>query len=257
MVNRINIFALDGVPLVKPGDDLVEIIKDALIVSNERLQDDDIVVIAQKIISKAEGRIVSLNSVKPRPQAEALATKLEKDPRQIELVLQESKEIVRSKPGVVIVEQNLGLVMANAGIDRSNVVDQTNDNDEYVLLLPEDPDASCDLIRHGINKRLGVKVGIIVNDSVGRAWRIGTTGHAIGIAGLPAVIDLRGELDMFGKELLVSEQAVADELASAASLLQGQASEGMPVVVIRGFKSDAEKQKATALIRDREMDMFR
>ena len=186
-----------------------------------------------------------------------MATKLEKDPRQIELVLQESKEIVRSKPGVVIVEQNLGLVMANAGIDRSNVVDQDNDHDEYVLLLPKDPDASCDLIRHGINQRLGVKVGIIVNDSVGRAWRIGTTGHAIGISGLPAVIDLRGELDMFGKELLVSEQAVADELASAASLLQGQASEGMPVVVIRGFKSDAEKQKATALIRDREMDMFR
>ena len=257
MVNRINIFALDGVPLVKPGDDLVEIIKDALIVSNERLQDDDIVVIAQKIISKAEGRIVSLNSVKPSPQAEALATKLEKDPRQIELVLQESKEIVRSKPGVVIVEQNLGLVMANAGIDRSNVIDQDNDQDECVLLLPKDPDASCDLIRNGINQRLGVKVGIIVNDSVGRAWRIGTTGHAIGISGLPAVIDLRGELDMFGKELLVSEQAVADELASAASLLQGQASEGMPVVVIRGFKSDAEKQKATALIRDREMDMFR
>lgn len=257
MVSRINIFALDGVPLVKPGDDLVEIIKDALIVSNERLQNDDIVVIAQKIISKAEGRIVSLNSVKPSSQAEALAIKLEKDPRQIELVLQESKEIVRSKPGVVIVEQNLGLVMANAGIDRSNVVDQTNDHDEYVLLLPEDPDGSCDLIRHGINKRLGVKVGVIVNDSVGRAWRIGTTGHAIGIAGLPAVIDLRGELDMFGKELLVSEQAVADELASAASLLQGQASEGMPVVVIRGFKSDAVKQKATALIRDREMDMFR
>ena len=257
MVSRINIFALDGVPLVKPGDDLVEIIKDALIFSNERLQDDDIVVIAQKIISKAEGRIVSLNSVKPSAQAEALATKLEKDPRQIELVLQESKEIVRSKPGVVIVEQNLGLVMANAGIDRSNVVDQTNENDEYVLLLPEDPDASCDFIRHGINERLGVKVGVIVNDSVGRAWRIGTTGHAIGIAGLPAVIDLRGELDMFGKELLVSEQAVADELASAASLLQGQASEGVPVVVIRGFKSDAEKQKATALIRDREMDMFR
>ena len=155
MVSRINIFGLDGVPLVKPGDDLVEIIKDALTVSNERLQDDDIVVIAQKIISKAEGRIVSLNSVKPSPQAEALATKLEKDPRQIELVLQESKEIVRSKPGVVIVEQNLGLVMANAGIDRSNVVDQDNDHDEYVLLLPKDPDASCDLIRHGINQRLG------------------------------------------------------------------------------------------------------
>ena len=256
MVSRLNIFGLDGVPLVKRGDDLVGIIIDALMVSNERLQDDDIVVIAQKIISKAEGRIVSLKSVKPSRQAEDLATKLEKDPRQIELVLQESKEIVRSKPGVVIVEQNLGLVMANAGIDRSNVVGQ-DDDDEYVLLLPKDPDSSCDLIRHEIHKRLGIKVGIIVNDSVGRAWRIGTTGHAIGVAGLPAVIDLRGELDMFGKELLVSEQAVADELASAASLLQGQASEGVPVVVIRGFKSDAEKQKATALIRDREMDMFR
>ena len=255
MAGQINIIALKGVPLVHPGDDLVKIIINALTLSNECLKNGDILVVAQKIISKAEGRIVALDSVSPSERAKKLAIELGKDPRQIELVLQESREIVRSKPGVVIVEQNLGLVMANAGIDRSNVV-QEND-EEYVLLLPVDPDASSNSLREKINKRLGVKVGIIINDSIGRAWRIGTTGHAIGVAGLPAVIDLRGEKDMFGKELLVSEQAVADELASAASLLQGQASEALPIVVIRGFKSNATNQTAKALIRERDMDMFR
>jgi coenzyme F420-0:L-glutamate ligase/coenzyme F420-1:gamma-L-glutamate ligase len=255
MAGQINIIALKGVPLVHPGDDLVEIIINALTLSNQCLKNDDVLVIAQKIISKAEGRIIALGTVTPSERAKKLAVKLGKDPRQIELVLQESREIVRSKPGVVIVEQNLGLVMANAGIDRSNVVQQSDE--EYVLLLPIDPDASSNRLRDKINKRLGVKVGIIINDSIGRAWRIGTTGHAIGVAGLPAVIDLRGEKDMFGKELLVSEQAVADELASAASLLQGQASEALPIVVIRGFKSNATNQTAKALIRERDMDMFR
>ncbi|MAZ98711.1 MAG: coenzyme F420-0:L-glutamate ligase [Rhodospirillaceae bacterium] len=255
MAGQINIIALEGVPLVHPGDDLVEIIINALTLSNECLKNDDVLVVAQKIISKAEGRIVALDSVSPSERAEKLAIELGKDPRQIELVLQESREIVRSKPGVVIVEQNLGLVMANAGIDRSNVVQQSDQ--EYVLLLPVDPDASSNRLREKINKRLGVKVGIIINDSIGRAWRVGTTGHAIGVAGLPAVIDLRGEKDMFGKELLVSEQAVADELASAASLLQGQASEALPIVVVRGFKSNATNQTAKALIRERDMDMFR
>jgi coenzyme F420-0:L-glutamate ligase/coenzyme F420-1:gamma-L-glutamate ligase len=255
MAGQINIIALKGVPLVHPGDDLVEIIINALTLSNQCLKNDDVLVIAQKIISKAEGRIIALGTVSPSERAKKLAVKLGKDPRQIELVLQESREIVRSKPGVVIVEQNLGLIMANAGIDRSNVVQQSDE--EYVLLLPIDPDASSNRLRDKINKRLGVKVGIIINDSIGRAWRIGTTGHAIGVAGLPAVIDLRGEKDMFGKELLVSEQAVADELASAASLLQGQASEALPIVVIRGFKSNATNQTAKALIRERDMDMFR
>jgi coenzyme F420-0:L-glutamate ligase/coenzyme F420-1:gamma-L-glutamate ligase len=255
MAGQINIIALKGVPLVHPGDDLVEIIINALTLSNQCLKNDDVLVIAQKIISKAEGRIIALGTVIPSERAKKLAVKLGKDPRQIELVLQESREIVRSKPGVVIVEQNLGLVMANAGIDRSNVVQQSDE--EFVLLLPIDPDASSNRLRDKINKRLGVKVGIIINDSIGRAWRIGTTGHAIGVAGLPAVIDLRGEKDMFGKELLVSEQAVADELASAASLLQGQASEALPIVVIRGFKSNATNQTAKALIRERDMDMFR
>jgi coenzyme F420-0:L-glutamate ligase/coenzyme F420-1:gamma-L-glutamate ligase len=255
MAGQINIIALKGVPLVHPGDDLVKIIINALTLSNQCLKNDDVLVIAQKIISKAEGRIIALGTVSPSERAKKLAVKLGKDPRQIELVLQESREIVRSKPGVVIVEQNLGLVMANAGIDRSNVVQQSDE--EYVLLLPIDPDASSNRLRDKINKRLGVKVGIIINDSIGRAWRIGTTGHAIGVAGLPAVIDLRGEKDMFGKELLVSEQAVADELASAASLLQGQASEALPIVVIRGFKSNATNQTAKALIRERDMDMFR
>ena len=255
MPERINFVALDGVPLIKPGDDLVEIIINALSLSGESLQDGDVLVLAQKIVSKAEDRIIDLNTVSPREEAFRIASKIGKDPRQIELVLQESKEIVRSRPGVVIVEQNLGIVMANAGIDHSNV-DGALDN-ELVLLLPLNPDESASLIRKEINQKLGVSIGVIINDSVGRAWRIGTTGLAIGVAGLPAVVDLRGEKDMFGRELLVSEQAVADELASAASLLQGQASEGLPVVLVRGFKSKATMQTASALIRNRDMDMFR
>jgi coenzyme F420-0:L-glutamate ligase/coenzyme F420-1:gamma-L-glutamate ligase len=199
MAGQINIIALKGVPLVHPGDDLVEIIINALTLSNQCLKNDDVLVIAQKIISKAEGRIIALGTVSPSERAKKLAVKLGKDPRQIELVLQESREIIRSKPGVVIVEQNLGLVMANAGIDRSNVVQQSDE--EYVLLLPIDPDASSNRLRDKINKRLGVKVGIIINDSIGRAWRIGTTGHAIGVAGLPAVIDLRGEKDVWKRAL--------------------------------------------------------
>jgi coenzyme F420-0:L-glutamate ligase/coenzyme F420-1:gamma-L-glutamate ligase len=255
MPERINFVALDGVPLIKPGDDLVEIIINALSLSGESLQDGDVLVLAQKIVSKAEDRIIDLNTVSPREEAFRIASKIGKDPRQIELVLQESKEIVRSRPGVVIVEQNLGIVMANAGIDHSNVDGSVGK--ELVLLLPLNPDKSCSLIRKKINQKLGVSIGVIINDSVGRAWRLGTTGLAIGVAGLPAVVDLRGEKDMFGRELLVSEQAVADELASAASLLQGQASEGLPVVLVRGFKSKATMQTASALIRDRDMDMFR
>ena len=178
-----------------------------------------------------------------------------KDPRQIELVLRESREIIRRRPGIIIVEQNLGIVMANAGIDHSNI--ESEGEAERVLLLPVDPDETCRKIRAKVKENLKVSVGVIINDSVGRAWRVGTTGLAIGVSGLPAVVDLRGEKDIFGRELLVSEQAVADELASAASLLQGQASEKLPVVIIRGFNSKAPHQNASALIRNKDMDMFR
>jgi coenzyme F420-0:L-glutamate ligase / coenzyme F420-1:gamma-L-glutamate ligase len=255
MTTRMTLAALRGIPKVKPGDDLASIMIAAFEESGEVLEHGDILVVAQKIISKAEGRIVALEDIEPSAQAIELAAKVDKDPRQIELVLRESREVVKHRPGVIIVEQNLGLVMANAGIDHSNV--ESGDGREHLLLLPLDPDASSERLRAELKKRLGVNIGVIINDSIGRAWRVGTVGHAIGVAGLPAVIDLRGATDMFGRELLVSEQAVADELAAAASLLQGQAAEGLPVVLIRGFASDAPTQGADALIRPRQMDMFR
>jgi coenzyme F420-0:L-glutamate ligase/coenzyme F420-1:gamma-L-glutamate ligase len=255
MPTRMTLAALQGIPQVQPGDDLASIVIVALEASQEVLADGDILVVAQKIISKAEGRIVALEDVVASERAVALAADVGKDPRQVELVLRESREIVKHRPGVLIVEQNLGLVMANAGIDHSNI--ESPEGREQLLLLPLDPDASCQRLRDGLRQRLGVTVGVIVNDSIGRAWRVGTVGQAIGVAGLPAVIDLRGATDLFGRELLVSEQAVADELAGAASLLQGQAAEGLPVVLIRGFVSDAPVQGADALVRPREMDMFR
>lgn len=255
MEQTLTLYAVKGIPLVKPGDDLFEIINKAISKSSERLQNGDILVIAQKIVSKVENRIISLNDVEPSREALKIALETDKDPRQIELVLRESREIIRHRPGVIIVEQNLGIIMANAGIDHSNI---ENEGDEVqVLLLPEDPDETCRKLQTQIRETLNVSIGVIINDSVGRAWRVGTTGLAIGVAGLPAVVDLRGEKDIFGRELLVSEQAVADELASAASLLQGQASEKLPVVIVRGFNSDAPHQNASALIRDKEMDMFR
>ena len=255
MPSRMILTALEGVPEVAPGDDLTQVVAESLDVSGETLADGDVLVIAQKIISKAEGRIVDLRTVKPSERALFLAEQVDKDPRHVELVLRESNEVVKHRPGVLVVEQKLGLVMANAGIDHSNI--QQNEFGERVLLLPVDPDASANRLKDELAKRLDVSVGVVINDSVGRAWRIGTVGLAIGVAGLPAVVDLRGATDRYGRELLVSEEAVADELASAASLLQGQAAEGLPIVMVRGFSSKAPEQGAGVLVRPREMDMFR
>ncbi len=255
MPDCLTLLALDGVPMVRPNDDLAAIVDDAIAAIGETLDDGDIIVVAQKIVSKAEGRIVDLRNIVPSDQAITLAKSVEKDPRHVEVILRESRAVVREKPGVLIVENNLGLIMANAGVDHSNV--ESDAPDETVLLLPADPDASAEQLRQGLAARMGASVGVIVNDSVGRPWRVGTTGLAIGVAGLPAVVDLRGDTDLYGRELRVSEQAVADELAAAASLLQGQGAEGKPVVLIRGFTSDAPKQPATAALRPAEQDMFR
>jgi coenzyme F420-0:L-glutamate ligase/coenzyme F420-1:gamma-L-glutamate ligase len=243
---------LEDVPMVQSGDDLVAIIIHALAQGGQDLQPGDILILAQKIVSKAEGRRVELASVTVSPEAEALAAEAGKDPRQMQLLLDESREIVAKKPGVVIVEQNLGIVMANAGIDASNI-----EGVETVLLLPEDPDATCAAIGKALKEKFGVDVGVIINDSVGRPWRLGTVGLAIGVYGLPAVWDLRGDVDLFNRELMVSEQAVADELASAASLLQGQAAEGRPIVLARGLKIEAPSGTARDLVRAKDEDMFR
>lgn len=255
MAVELKLIALEGVPLVQPGEDLVGIVLTALSQNKVQLVAGDVLIVAQKIVSKAEGRLVDLVAIEPSPAALTLATEIDKDPRLVDLILRQSNEIVRHKLGVLVVEQQLGLVMANAGIDASNV--EGGDDSEMVLLLPEDPDKSAAALRTGVTESTGVEIGVIVADSIGRAWRNGTVGHAIGVAGLPAVADLRGELDLFGRELRVSEQAVADELAAAASLLHGQAAEGLPLVLARGFTSSAPHQTAKDLLRPKKMDMFR
>ena len=247
--------ALSGIPLVRPGDDLVEYILKGLRSERLYLTDGDILVIAQKVVSKAEGRYVRLDNVQPSTRAQQLAEAAGKDPRLVELILSESSEILRCCPGVIIVVNRQGLVLANAGIDHSNV--EQDGDVEQVLLLPADPDASAACICSELREQTQVSVAVIINDSIGRAWRNGTTGTAIGVAGLPALLDLRGHPDLFGEPLLVSEEAVADELAAATSLLQSQAAEGRPVVLIRGYAPSALPSPASSLIRPKAKDLFR
>ncbi|MBI1182264.1 MAG: coenzyme F420-0:L-glutamate ligase [Alphaproteobacteria bacterium] len=254
MAARLTIFAVPGIPLVQPGDDLAGLILDALGASGEALQDGDVVVAAQKIVSKAEGRLVSLADVEPSARAVELAGITGKDPRMVELVLQESTEVLRAKTNVLIVEQKLGLVIANAGIDRSNVEGGTA---EMALLLPVDPDASARGLRQALRERTGADVAVVIADSVGRAWRYGTTGMAIGCAGIEPLWDQRGDTDMFGKVLEVTEVAIADQIASAANLAMGEAAERTPVAVMRGLAAPRRERPATALVRARHEDMFR
>jgi len=247
-MNRVELLAVPGLPLVKAGDDLASLLSAAL-AGDCAPRAGDVLVLAQKIVSKAEGRMVDLASVTPSPRAVALAAEVQKDPRLVELILSESVRVVRSRPNVLIVEHRLGLVMANAGIDQSNVAPQ--DGVERALLLPRDPDGSA----AALSARLGLPVLII--DSFGRAWRKGTTGIAIGAAGLPSIIDMRGQADMFGRVLQVTMPAFADELAAAASLVMGQAAEGQPAVLVRGLTWTAPVLPAADLIRASSEDLFR
>jgi len=253
---RLYLVALPGIPMVGPGDDLAQHIEEGLARAGEQLQAGDALVIAQKIFSKAEGRYVDLATVTPSAQAQKLAAKADKDARFVELILRESRKVLRTRPGLVIVEHRLGHVMANAGIDNSNV--EPMGDAERVLLLPEDPQASCDGLRGALKSRLGVDVAVVMNDSVGRAWRVGIVGMALGAAGLTSVLDLRGKIDLFGRPLAVTQVGLADELSSAASLLQGQADEGMPVVLVRGLElTGAEPPDGPSMVRPENEDLFR
>lgn len=248
---------VSGIPLVKPGDDLADLIWNAVRQSGIFLQDGDVLVLAQKIVSKSEGRLVNLNDVVPGERAQELAGVTLKDARFLELVLRESREVLRTRPGTIIVEHTCGFVCANAGIDHSNVEGPWGDADDWVLLLPEDADRSAQEIRNALQERSGVQLGVLIIDSHGRAWRMGTVGAAIGIAGLPGLVDLRGQLDMFGYTLRVTMVAAADELAAAASLVMGQADEQTPLIHVRGFPYALREANLSELIRPKELDMFR
>jgi len=248
---------LAGIPLIQEGDDLGALILTALQDSRLELKDGDILVIAQKIVSKAEGRKVDLDTVVPSPEAEELARKTEKDPRVVEIILRESKEVVRTRPGLIITEHRNGFICANAGIDRSNVKSDPHSENGWVLLLPEDPDASAREIRAVLERETGTEIGVLIIDSHGRAWRLGTVGISIGISGLPALEDLRGWPDLFGYRLKVTRVGVADELAAGASLMMGQAAEGTPVVHARGFPYPLREASHEEILRPKEEDLFR
>jgi coenzyme F420-0:L-glutamate ligase/coenzyme F420-1:gamma-L-glutamate ligase len=239
--------------LVREGDALAPRILEALNRSGEQLMADDVVVIAQKVVSKSEGRQIRLASVKPGPAALELAERCGRDPRLVELILSESNVVIRATSDVIVVEHRLGLVLANAGIDQSNI-DQAEPS---ALLLPLDPDASAERIREELVQASGVEVSMLIIDSIGRAWRNGTIGTAIGVAGAPGLVDLRRTPDLYGRPLQSSELGWADEIACAASLVMGQAGEGRPVAIVRGAPYPRRHGSARELLRPREMDLFR
>ena len=249
--------ALSGIPILKPGDDLGDLIFEALNKNGVRPESGDILVLAQKIVSKVEGRFADLSQIKPSKKAEELAVVALKDPRFVELVLQESKAILRVRPGVIISEHRNGFICANAGIDHSNVQSLGGKPENWVLLLPQNADESARKLRVDLEKRYGVQLGVLIIDSHGRAWRMGTIGMTIGLSGFPALVDLRGEEDLFGYKLQVSQVAAADELAAGASLMMGQAGEAAPVVHVRGFPYPMREASLEELIRPTEQDMFR
>jgi coenzyme F420-0:L-glutamate ligase/coenzyme F420-1:gamma-L-glutamate ligase len=252
MSARLELYALPGLPLVKPGDDLARLILDALRANGEALRARDIVVVAQKIVSKSENRYVDMSSITPGERARELAAVTGKDARFVELVLSESSDVVRTGKNVLIVRHRNGYVYANAGIDQSNIEPVAG----RALLLPEDPDASAARLRDALCAASGVEVAVIINDSAGRPWRMGVTGIAIGCAGILALKSRIGEGDLFGKPLLVTEIAVADELAAAASHVMGQADEATPVVLVRGAQYEASGTGSKSLIRPRSLDLF-
>jgi len=243
---------LHGIPPIAAGDDLAAIALAGLQDSDERLREGDVLVFAQKIVSKAEERAVDLASVVPSIRALELANETDKDARLVELILRESSEVLRHRPGLLIVVHRLGFILANAGIDRSNV-----GGGDHVLLLPVDPDASAARIREDLRAKTGLDVAVMIIDSIGRPWRMGTIGTAIGVSGVPALLDLRGRPDLHGRLLESTEIGLADELAAAASLAMGQADEGTPIVLARGVPYARREGSARELLRPKDMDLFR
>jgi len=249
--------SLPDFPLISKGDDLIGHILDSLQRCGIKPQSGDILAIAQKVVSKSEGRAVPLELVEPSDEAYELAQRTEKDPRLVELILKESKRVLRARPGLIIIEHRLGFVCANAGIDSSNVAPENEEGDGLVLLLPQDPDASARRIANQLFKKTQVNFGVLIIDSHGRAWREGAVGVTIGAAGMNTLLDLRGTPDLFGKPLRSTRVGIADELASAASIMMGQAAEGLPVIHIRGLPYPLGDGSAQDILRSEDKNLFR
>ncbi len=245
--------ALSGIPAIHPGDDVAAILAEALDATGLTPRDGDVLVVTHKILSKAEDRYRNLEDVTPSTRARELAAATGKEAALVEVILSESREVLRSRRELIITEHRLGVVMANAGVDRSNV----SGGPERVLLLPEDPDASSAALRKKLRARFGADMAVVVSDSAGRAWRNGVVGLALGAAGLPALEDLRGRNDLEGRPLEVTQVGLADAIASAAELLMGEADEGRPAVLVRGVQWRGTPVTAAALIRERKQDLFR
>ncbi len=254
MTKHLEILSPQEFPLVAPGDNLLQMLLDSLEREDIVLRNHDVLVLAQKIVSQSENCYVNLRDIKPSSEAALLAVKCDKDPRLVQLILDESEQVLRCVPGVIIVRHRLGLVMANAGIDQSNL--PATGADPCVLLLPRNPDFSAGQLKKGLEHATGLELGVIINDSFGRPWRMGTTVVCIGCAGIASPVDQRGEADLFGREMMVTQVALGDEIATAASLLMGQADEARPVVVVRGLEFPRKPESATHLQRPVEQDLF-
>jgi coenzyme F420-0:L-glutamate ligase/coenzyme F420-1:gamma-L-glutamate ligase len=241
---------------VHPGDDLPGLLLEALGRTGIRLRSGDIVAVTQKVVSKAEGRLVDLGEIRPSPEALRLAQESRKDPRLVEVILRESRKVMRVRPGLIIVRHRLGFVCANAGVDHSNVRGEGGRPEDWVLMLPEDPEASARRIRERLEQAGGEPIGVVILDSHGRAWRLGTVGVAVGVSGMPALLDLRGRPDLFGYRLQVTQVGIADEVAAAASVVTGQAAEGVPAVHVRGFPYPLREGALAELMRPEEQDLF-
>jgi coenzyme F420-0:L-glutamate ligase/coenzyme F420-1:gamma-L-glutamate ligase len=251
----LTIAAVAGIPRVRPGDDLAALLIAAIERSGLAPRAGDILVVAQKVVSKAEGRYLDLAAVEPSRRARELAAVTGKDARLVEAILSQSAEVLRAAPGVIVAVTHHGFVMANAGVDQSNL--EPGDDGRRVLLLPEEPDRSALRIKERLDARFGADMGVIVSDSTGRAWRLGTVGLAIGAAGLPALLDRRGDMDLAGRPLEVTEVGFADAVAAAAVLAMGEAAEGRPAALVRGLKRSGPPRPAAALVRPKEQDLFR
>ena len=254
---EVRIHGLQGIPLVQPGDDLAKLLADSLQKSNIRTADGDILVVTQKIVSKAEGRMVRLSGVSPSPRATELGKEIGKDPRKVEIILQESRRVLRAGrsaktgQGILICETRHGLICANAGVDESNLSDP-----DAVLLLPVDPDKSAERLRGEIRRMLDVELGVVITDSFGRPWRLGIVNVAIGVSGCPAIVDYKGKADYSGKLLTVTEIAVADEIAAVAGLVMGKL-ELVPAALIQGFRPAGTPGRAADIKRPEIEDLFR